>query len=77
MPDTPARIYWDANVFLSYVNAIPNRMPVLDALLKKIASGAIVIYTSALSHVGVEFGASEKDRNMLNMDRTENCQSLG
>ena len=76
MPDTPARIYWDANVFLSYVNAIPNRMPVLDALLEKSASGAIVIYTSALSHVEVAFGASEKDRNMLNKEIEQKIASL-
>ena len=76
MPDTPARIYWDANVFLSYVNAIPNRMPVLDALLEKSASGAIVIYTSALSHVEVAFGASEKDRNALNREVEQKIASL-
>lgn len=76
MPDTPARIYWDANVFLSYVNAIPNRMPVLDALFSKSASGAIVIYTSALSHVEVAFGASEKDRNMLNREIEQKIASL-
>ena len=33
MPDTHRVIYWDANVFLSYVNKLADRMAVMDAPL--------------------------------------------
>lgn len=57
-------VYWDANVFLSYVNGYEGRMPVLEALLHSSASsnGEVAIYTSALSKVEVSFGAVEKTR---------------
>lgn len=76
MPDTPARIYWDANVFISYVNAIPDRISVLDALLEESARGAIVIYTSTLSHVEVAFSESEKDRNALSREIEQKISNL-
>ena len=67
MPDGRRVVYWDANVFLSYVNEISNRMPVLDALLKDSAStdGAVTLYTAELSRVEVAFGASEQKRQAL------------
>ena len=76
MPDTPARIYWDANVFISYVNAIPDRISVLDALLEESARGAIIIYTSTLSHVEVAFSESEKDRNALSREIEQKISNL-
>lgn len=33
MPNLLARLYWDADVFLSYFEGIPDRLPTLDALL--------------------------------------------
>ena len=67
MPDGRRVVYWDANVFLPYVNEISNRMPVLDALLKDSAStdGAVTLYTAELSRVEVAFGASEQKRQAL------------
>ena len=53
-------VYWDANVFLSYVNAMPGHMPVLNALMEQSLSGAITIYTSGLSRVEVAFSDSEQ-----------------
>lgn len=55
-------VYWDANVFLHYVNGTAEHLPVLEALLRSSASpnGDVAIYTSALSKVEVSFGEVEK-----------------
>ena len=58
-------IYWDANVFISYVNARPNHMPVIDALMEQSLNGEITIYTSALSRVEVAFADSEQQARAL------------
>ena len=54
-------------MFLSYVNEIPDRIPILEALLASSASdnGVIKIYTSALSRVEVAFAASEQKQQAL------------
>ncbi len=52
-------IYWDANVFLSYINNLPDRMPVLDAILEEIESSKNDrIVTSVLSKVEVALGSA-------------------
>ena len=62
MPDNRRVIYWDACVFLSYINEVPNRIGVLDALLASSASdnGTVKIYTSAITRVEVSFAAPER-----------------
>ena len=66
MPGNHKSVYWDANVFLSYVNAAPGRMPVLNALMEQAAAGEITIYTSALSRVEVAFTDSEQQARAPN-----------
>lgn len=69
--------YWDANPFLSYVNGIPERLPVLDALLDDSASGnGSKIYTSAISQVEVAFAASEQKRRVLDPTEEQKIDSL-
>ncbi|MBI4289627.1 MAG: PIN domain-containing protein [Chloroflexi bacterium] len=67
MPNQRQRLYWDANVWLSYINAIPDRLPVLDASLADSASsnGSIELCTSALSQVEVAYGRLEQDKFAL------------
>ena len=75
MPDTA--IYWDANVFLSYVNGMPERLPTLDALLESSASGGgIRIYTSTLSVTEVAFAASEQQQRTLDPATEQKIDSL-
>lgn len=62
---TPPRIYWDANVLLSYLNAIPDRLAVIDELLRKSRAKEIELVTSALSLVEVAFAQAEKDGQQL------------
>jgi len=61
------KIYWDSANWLSYINGVAERLPVLDALLAESASekGTIIIYTSVISEVEVAFGAAEQNRHVL------------
>ena len=74
MPDTA--VYWDANVFLSYINGVPERLPTLDALLESSASGGISIYTSALSVTEVAFAASEREQRTLDPAMEQKIDNL-
>ena len=55
-------VYWDANVFLHYVNSTAAYLPVLEALLD---SSDVTLYTSAISRVEVAFGGVEQTRRRL------------
>jgi predicted nucleic acid-binding protein len=72
------RIYWDSCLWLSYVNGIPDRLPVLDALLAESASstGNIEIYTSVISQVEVAFGKMEQDNHVLDPNIEEQIDQL-
>ena len=59
-------VYWDANVFLSYVNEAQGRIPVLNALMEQSIADEIIIYTSLLSHVEVAFADSEQQARAPN-----------
>lgn len=69
MPEPPPAVYWDACVPLSYINGMPERMPILDALLASSAQGEIQLYTSELSRVEVAFSAMEKEQRALDEER--------
>ncbi|MDQ3692078.1 MAG: type II toxin-antitoxin system VapC family toxin [Chloroflexota bacterium] len=57
MAEQPLLIYWDASVFLDYVNGVPDKLPLLDALLDRaIPGGDVEIVTSMLSITEVAFG---------------------
>lgn len=61
MPSEPRRLYWDANVFLSYIEGVPDRLPTIGALLADAAADrGVEIYTSAFSITEVAYAASER-----------------
>ncbi len=62
MPTDAARVYWDACVVLSYINADSERLPVLGELLAEARRGKVRIVTSTLSVVEVAFAAEEQRR---------------
>ena len=70
MPDNRRILYWDACAFLSYINEIPERIPVLQALLADSASenAAVRIYTSALSRVETSFASTEQQNKALSSE---------
>jgi predicted nucleic acid-binding protein len=65
MPDGYRRVYWDANVFLAYINGEAAHMPMLDALLDESRRANIVIVTSVLSITEVAYAATEKEQQAL------------
>jgi len=67
MPPELQRDYWDACVFLSYINAIPERLPTIDALLAESADPEKEreIVTSTLTIVEVAFALHEKGQGVL------------
>jgi len=67
MPSQRQRIYWDADVWLSYISGEAERLPTLDALLADSSSekGNIEIYTSVISEVEVAFAKSEQEKKAL------------
>ena len=65
MPDSPQRIYWDACVFLSFIERHPDRSKAIRTWLEKAEKGKVVIVTSTLSIVEVAFGKQEKDQGVL------------
>lgn len=54
------RVYWDTNVFLSYLNDQPGRAPQIEALLAEAEAGKLEIVTSTVTIAEVAFAASEQ-----------------
>lgn len=61
----PRRSYWDACVFLAWVNKEPGRVGVIDALLDSASDGAVVIVTSVISITEVAVAAPERASSVL------------
>ena len=58
------------------MNAIPDRIAVLEALLASSARGETRLYTSAVSKVEVAFGAPERERQELDPNVERQIDSL-
>jgi predicted nucleic acid-binding protein len=67
MPDDLPLLYWDACVFLSYINGSPERLQHIDALFEK-SGKDFQIVTSTISIVEVAWGKSEQDGRPLGVD---------
>ena len=78
MPDQRKIVYWDACVFLSYINEHPDRIAVLRSLfISHLRSDEqITVYTSTLSHVEVAFAASEQQQQILDTDTERRINGL-
>lgn len=59
-------LYWDSDVFLSYVNAVSGRIRTLEDLLQEIQENDDdIIVTSAIAKVEVAFAIYEKTQALL------------
>ena len=76
MPESRRIVYGDSCVFLSYINDVADRIPILDALLASSDSGTIKIYTSSLSRVEVSFGATEQKQQALDTQTEQRIDNL-
>jgi predicted nucleic acid-binding protein len=70
MSDKTTFIYWDSDVFLSYINQNPERFATLEAILAQIqeSGGRTKILTSVLARIEVAFVASEKELGILSSE---------
>lgn len=69
--------YWDTSVFLSYLNAIPDRIPTLQAILDRISKDKNqIIVTSTISKVEVAWVAHEKLNRVFNPDELSRIDAL-
>ena len=75
MPEELVRIYWDADVLLSYVNGVPDRLPDIDGLLER-SGRDFQIVTSSISIVEVSFGKAEQDGKALDPEIESRLDSL-
>lgn len=76
MPDRTPRLYWDANVFLSYVDGVPDRLPDIDALFREAEQGRVEIVTSTASITEVAFGSIEMDQRALSPEVQQKIEGL-
>lgn len=65
MPGERPRIYWDANVFLSYLDGDEDRLPTIEELLRQSSARNIELVTSAMSQVELAFAPTEKEAETL------------
>jgi predicted nucleic acid-binding protein len=63
--ESPKHYYWDACVFLSAINANPDRLPIIESILDDCDRGKVEIYTSILSIAEVAYAYTEKDCKKL------------
>lgn len=61
MPSRIPRVYWDANVFLSYIDGTVDRLPHIEALFREAEQEKIEIVTSTASITEVAYGSVEMD----------------
>lgn len=65
MPSDAPKFYWDSCVFLSAVDAVPERLPFIDQMLSECDEKKHEIFTSQLSISEVCFAKNEKAGKVL------------
>jgi predicted nucleic acid-binding protein len=70
------RVYWDSNVFLSAINASPERLPIIEAVLDDCDHGDVEVHTSVLSIAEVAFAESEQRRKQLSEEIEAKIEKL-
>jgi hypothetical protein len=70
MPGKRRLLYWDSRVFLSYINADPERVDILDAIFDDVrkSNGEIIIVTSILTKIEVAGSATEYTTRILSAE---------
>ena len=77
MPDNSRVLYWDSSVFLSWVNEIPSRVPIIEDIHAEIIEeNNSIIYTSVESIVEVSHADSEKRQQKLDPTIEERINNM-
>jgi predicted nucleic acid-binding protein len=74
MPEGP--LYWDADVFLSFINGDAARLPDIRQLLEAAGKGEIEILTSVFTIAEVAFAASEKQSGAVDAETEARIDKL-
>jgi len=70
-------MYWDSDVFLSYINAYPDRARIIEAILDKVSNDqSIKIVTSTISRVEVAWSAIEYLNRTLSQEEEDGIDAL-
>ncbi len=69
-------LYWDADVFTSYIEDIPDRAPTIEGLLADARSGELEIVTSVISIAEVAYAETERLRAALSSDIEQKIEAL-
>ena len=73
----PRRVYWDANVFLNYLEGNPDQVATLDALLAEAsADRGIEIWTSTFTIAEVAYAGAERSGQVLDLGTEEAIDDL-
>jgi predicted nucleic acid-binding protein len=76
MPDA-SLIYWDANLFIHYWNANPDKIQILEAILEEMLNSKDdKVVTSAISKVEVAWAASERLNRALSEEEEAKIDNL-
>ena len=76
MPEPPSVIYWDADVFTSYVEDHPDRAALIELLLGDARSGKIELVTSVITIAEVAYAASERIAGTLSIEVLQKIDGL-
>jgi predicted nucleic acid-binding protein len=69
-------IYWDADIFMSYVEDHPDRAPLIDLLLGDARAGKLELITSVITVAEVGYAASERLAGALSADVLQKIDGL-
>lgn len=76
MPE-PRLLYWDTDVFLSYLNEVPDRIETLRQILERVSKDKQqFIVTSSISKVEVAWLAHEKLNRVLSDEEQDRIDAL-
>ena len=76
MPE-PRFLYWDTDVFLSYLNDNPDRIPTLQSILDNVSKDKQhLIVTSTITKVEVAWVVHEKLNRVLSTDEEKRIDAL-
>ena len=76
MPTDTARVYWDACVFLAYINGEEERLPAIDEVLTLARTKKLAVVTSTVSIVEVACAAQEQQGHVLDAEADNAISNL-
>lgn len=76
MPASRSYVYWDACVFIDYLQKAPSRIAVLDSIVAEARNGPLLLVTSTLSMVEVAFAEGERRQGALDAEKLRTIDDM-